>query len=194
MAPGVDGLCLDDPTTALVDLRATEVCAVVERGGEGELLRQGEVGEDHHVKLAIGEVSVGGNEHAPTEVAPVGDGGVEGGTLEEDAVVDLHPDRLVAVAEGGAEGSEEEGGLAAKPLGALVDELIGEATDAEAGDVEEGPDRGSPAGVDDAEQTEVHRSTRATEATDRLLQASGEAQRALKIAAGARGDDRKVGA
>ena len=194
MAPGVDGLGLDNPTTTFVDLRTAEVRAVVEGRGEGELLREGEVGEDHHVELAVGEVGVGGDEHAPAEVAPVGDGGVEGGALEEDAIVDLHPDRLVAVAEGGAEGSEEEGGLAAEPLGALVDELIGEAADAEAGDVEEGPDRGGPAGVDDTEQTEVHRSARAPEAADRLLQAAGEAQRALEIAACARGDDRQVGA
>jgi hypothetical protein len=190
----VDRLRLDDAAAALVDLRAAEVGAVVEGGGERELLRQGEVGEDHHVELAVGEVGVGGDEHAPAEVASVGDGRVEGGALEEDAVVDLHPDRLVAVAEGGAEGSEEEGGLAAEPLGALVDELIGEAADAEAGDVEEGPDRRGPAGVDDAKQAEVHRAARAAESTDGLLQAAGEAQRALEIAAGARRDDRQIGA
>jgi hypothetical protein len=171
-----------------------EVRAFVERAGEGEFFRQGEVPEDDHIELAVGEVRVGGDEHAAAEVAPVGDGDVEGGALVEHAPVDLHADPLVAVAQRRPERAEEEGGLAAEPLGPLVDELVGVAADAEAGDVEEGPERRGAPLVDEAQGAEIHGASGAAQAPHGLLHAAGEAQGALEIAAGARGDHREVGA
>ncbi|MCS6899955.1 MAG: ATP-grasp domain-containing protein [Myxococcales bacterium] len=141
LAPGVDRLRLDDSTTTSVDLIPAEMCTIIERGGEGKLFRQGEIPQDHHIELTIGEVGVRGDQHATTEVASVSDGCVESRALKKHAAVDVHPYRLVAVSQGRSQGSQEESRFPAKPLRTFVDKLIGKATDTETGNVEEGPNR-----------------------------------------------------
>jgi hypothetical protein len=189
VAPGVEGLGLDDAAATGEDLGVVEVRTFVERGGQGQFLGEGHVAQDDDLELAVGEIGVGGDQHAATEVAPVGDGDVEYGALVAGFTVDLQANLLVLVAQGGAQGAEEESGLAAEPFGALVDELVGVAADAEAGDVEEGAEGRGALRVGEPEEAEVNGARGAPEATDRLFQAPREAEGALEVAAGASGDD-----
>jgi len=189
----VDGFGLDDAAAALGDVGATEVFARIEVVGEAEFFGERHVAQGDDIEESVVELGVGGDHHTAAEVAAIGDGDVVDGALGEGLAVDLHADGLVAVGEGGAERSEEEGGLAAEPFGALVDEAIGEAGDAEAGDVDEGAGQRVPLVIRDAERAQVDGATGAPEATDGLFEAAGEAEGALEIAPGSGGDHGQIG-
>jgi hypothetical protein len=191
----VDRLGLDEVAPDRVDIAAPEVRAVVDGAGEGDGLGPREIAEGDDVEEPIGGVRVRRDAHAAAEIAAEGDGDVEHRALEEDLAVDLHADGLVAVLEQGPQRPQEEGGLAAEPLGGLVDEPVGDAAEPEARDVDEGPDDGALVLVDGLQDAEIDGASGALEGhVERLVQVAAEAEGAAVVAARTGGDDRDLGA
>ncbi len=137
LRPRVDGLRLDDRAARHLHRARGEVGAGVDLVRQRQALEPRKIAHRDDVEQAVGRIGVGRDLHPAAEVPAVADREVEHRALLEDGPVDAHAHRLVAVAEPRARGAEEVRRLAAEPLRRLVDHPVGDASDAEARDVDE---------------------------------------------------------